>query len=212
MGNSSNMNLRSLIFGILILFFSCGRSQEHLDTRLVGGPCEGCEAVLEYQEDLNDIDTLPGFDSGENKLKVSGTIYEPDGKTPAVNVILYLYQTNEAGLYAASDSATGWGKRHGDMRGWLKTGSDGKYTFYTVIPGNYPGSELAAHIHPTILEPDGKYYYIQDYLFENDPYLSQGLSENPRGGTDGVLKLKKENGIYVGSRDLILGKNISPYE
>jgi protocatechuate 3,4-dioxygenase, beta subunit len=202
-----------IVLLLCIFLFSCARSQNAEDYRLVGGGCEGCEGVFDYgNEKLNATDTLPGFDSGENKLKVSGTIYEPDGKTPAENVILYLYQTNEAGLYAASDTATGWAKRHGDLRGWLKTGSDGMYTFYTVIPGNYPGSELAAHIHPTILEPDGKYYYIQDYLFENDPYLSQGLSENPRGGTDGILKLKKENGIFVGSRDLILGKNISPYK
>ncbi|MFV8225143.1 intradiol ring-cleavage dioxygenase [Christiangramia aquimixticola] len=206
------MIARPFLLVLSLFLFSCVNSQENPSARLVGGPCEGCEAIFDYgQQKLNSIDTLPGFESAVNKLKVSGTIYKSDGKTPAPNIILYLYQTNAEGLYAPAKGAEGWARRHGKIRGWLKTGADGKYAFYTHIPGNYPGSEFAAHIHPTILEPDGKYYYIQDYLFENDPYVEQGLRENPRGGTDGVLRLKKENGILVGKRDLILSKNISPY-
>ncbi len=206
------MNFRLLLIGVSMLLLSCARSQENTSYRLVGGPCEGCEAVWEYEGELKPVDTLPDFNAAANKLKVSGIIYEADGKTPADNVVLYIYQTNDAGLYAPSVNASGWARRHGKLRSWIKTGRDGKYSFYTQIPGNYPGSTMAAHIHPTILEPDGKYYYLQDYLFDNDPYVEQGLSENPRGGTDGVLKLKKENGIFTAKRDLILGKNIPGYE
>jgi protocatechuate 3,4-dioxygenase beta subunit len=36
--------------------------------------------------------------------------------------------------------------------------------------------------------------------------------DSPRGGSSGVLSLKKENGILVGERDFILGKNIQGYE
>jgi protocatechuate 3,4-dioxygenase, beta subunit len=204
---------RPLLLFISLSLFACANSQENFQAKLVGGPCEGCEAIFEYaDQNLNAVDTLPGYETATNKLKVSGTIYKPDGKTPATNIILYLYQTNANGLYKAAEGATGWARRHGEIRGWLKTGADGKYSFYTLIPGSYPGNEFAAHIHPTILEPNGRYYYIQDYLFENDPFLQQGLKENPRGGTDGVLKLEKENGILVGHRDLILGKNIEPYK
>ncbi|APG60978.1 intradiol ring-cleavage dioxygenase [Christiangramia salexigens] len=204
------MKTLGVLIGLLI--FSCAESQETREYWLAGGPCEGCEAVMEYgDKTLSSVDTLPGFDSATKKLKVSGTIFKGDGETPAGGVILYIYQTNAEGLYAAPDSAKGWARRHGELRGWMKTGNDGKYTFYTLVPGNYPGSEFAAHIHPTVLEPDGKYYYLQDYLFEGDPYMEQGLKDQPRGGTDGILKLKNENGILVGTRDLILGKNIPGY-
>lgn len=202
-----------LISVIAIIFFSCAQSQEEKNYRLVGGPCEGCEAVIEYgDQKLNSVDTLPDFGQGEEKLKISGIIYEPDGKTPAKDVILYVYHTNAAGVYPTRGDEEGWGKRHGYLRGWIKTGKDGKYTFYTQIPGSYPSRQTPAHIHPLILEPDGKYYYINEYLFANDPLLKkQEINGEFRGGNSGVLELKKSDGIYIAHRDIILGKNIPGY-
>ena len=104
---------------------------------LVGGPCEGCDAVFEYgNRKLNNVDTLPEFNSNGVKLKVTGTIYGSDGKTPAADVILYFYQTDQNGIYATKGGETGWAKRHGYLRGWVRTGSDGKYTIYTIKPGH----------------------------------------------------------------------------
>ena len=61
---------------------------------LVGGPCEGCEAIFEYGNMvLNNVDTLPDFNKGQ-QIKVEGTIYLSDGMTPADGVILYVYQTD----------------------------------------------------------------------------------------------------------------------
>ncbi|NIT58852.1 MAG: intradiol ring-cleavage dioxygenase, partial [Aliifodinibius sp.] len=112
---------------------------------------------------LSPVDTLPDFHQAENKLKVTGMIYQPDGKTPAENVILYIYHANPDGRYAPKEGASGWGRRHGYLRGWIKTGADGKYTFYTQKPGAY-GSNLP-HIHPIILEPNGRYYWLSSYKF-----------------------------------------------
>lgn len=177
------------------------------------GTCEGCEAVFEYGErELTATDTLPGFHENEPKIKISGTIYEPDGKTPAEGVILYVYHTNREGKYATRGDETGWARRHGYIRTWLKTGADGRYTFYTYKPGSY--SRNPAHIHPTILEPNGKYYWLGSYLFEDDPNLSRRQldQQNPRGGSNGILKLQKEGDLLVGKRDIILGRNVEGYK
>ncbi|SOC79875.1 protocatechuate 3,4-dioxygenase beta subunit [Salinimicrobium sediminis] len=202
-------------FGILFLFLlltSCAHSQQE-EPHLVGGRCEGCEAVLEYGDrELTAVDTLPEFKSAAKKLKLTGTIYQPDGKTPAEGVVIYIHHTNAEGIYPTRGDEEGWAKRHGYLRGWAKTGPDGKFTFYTQVPGHYPSRNTPAHIHPYVLEPDGKYYWLETYFFEGDDLLSnEHVSSSPRGGTPGVVKLKKQDDIYVINRDFILGRNIPGY-
>ena len=187
------------------------------NAKLVGGLCEGCEAVFEYgDKKLFPIDTLPDFNESGIKLKVTGTIYKNDGETPAQDVILYVYHTNQNGLYASKDGErkTEWAERDGYIRGWVKTGEDGKYTFYTLKPGRYPDRSTPAHIHPTILEPNGKYYWLGSYHFEGDTFLTENeiSPDLPRGGSSGLLNLRKEGNHWVGVRNFILGKNISSYD
>lgn len=196
-----------------LLLFPCGFFVLAEDARLVGGPCEGCEAVFENGEkELTPTDTLPLYEDSGPKLKVTGTIYRPDGKTPAEGVILYFYHTNQKGVYPKRGDEEGWARRHGYLRGWIKTGADGRYTFYTIKPGSYPSRNAPAHIHATILEPDGRYYYIDDYNFAGDPLLTHGeLNQSrPRGGS-GIVTLKKDGSTLVAERDIILGKNVPNY-
>lgn len=197
---------------LLFLMFLIICNLSFAQNQLIGN-CEGCEAVFEYGDrELSSTDILPGFQENEPKIKISGTIYEPDGETPAEGVILYVYHTNRLGEYATRGDEEGWARQHGYIRAWLKTGADGTYTFYTFKPGSY--SRNAAHIHPVIFEPNGKYYWLGSYLFEGDPNLShrQLNQQNPRGGSDGILKLEKEGDLWMGERDIILGENVPGYK
>jgi len=206
-------NLTILILSVLLS--SCGNSQNPVSMQLVGGPCEGCEAIFEYGGKIvTAVDTLPDFLEEGPKIKVTGTIYQNDGNTPAKDIILYIYHTDQDGIYATKGGETGWGKRHGYIRGWVKTDSSGRYTFYTLKPGIYPSRNTPAHIHPTILEPGGKYYWLGSYHFKGDPLLTENEigPKSPRGGSSGLLTLIKEGDIWVGSRDFILGKNIPDYD
>ncbi|MCZ6594640.1 MAG: intradiol ring-cleavage dioxygenase [Bacteroidetes bacterium] len=208
------MRKHCVILFLSVLLSSCGNSQNPVSMRLVGGPCEGCEAIFEYgNKNLMAIDTLPDFHEEGPKIKVTGTIYHNDGTTPAEDVILYIYHTDQLGIYATKGGETGWAKRHGYIRGWVKTNKDGKYSFYTLKPGVYPSRISPAHIHPTILEPGGKYYWLGSYHFDGDTLLTKNeiAPESPRGGSSGLLFLKMEGDIWVGSRDFILGKNIPDY-
>lgn len=207
------MDLRIIIFSCSFLLFSCAKSQENKEYHLIGGPCEGCEAVLEYgKKDLNPVDTLPEFDSAENKLKISGIIYEKDGKTPAENVILYIHHTNAEGIYPTKGNEKGWAKRHGYIRGWINTDKDGRYTFYTQLPGSYPDGRNPAHIHPIILEPNGNYYYLSAYFFEGDPLLGDDHMEDPPRGGNGVVKIRHGNNMKFIERDFVLGKGVPNYQ
>jgi len=194
---------------------SCTNTQNpiQISATLVGGTCEVCEAVFEFGDKiLSPVDTLPNFHDEGPKLKVSGTIYLNDGTTPARDVILYIYHTDQTGVYPTRGDETGWARRHGYIRGWVKTGLDGRYTFYTLKPGQYPTGNAAAHIHPVILEPDGKYYWINEYLFEGDEFLTkQDISQKSPRGSPGVLSLEKDDNLLVGVRDIVLGKNVPGY-
>lgn len=200
---------------VVINLFTCCQAQDNSETiRIVGGPCEGCEAIYEYEDKvLLPVDTLPGYYTDENKLKITGTIFQNDGKTPAKDVILYIYHTNQSGIYPKRGNESGWAARHGYLRGWIKTTDDGVYTFYTTKPGSYPNSSEPAHIHAIVKEPGISEYYLDDYLFDNDPHLTQKVrdSRRQRGGS-GVLKLVEEDDEFVVKRDIILGLNIPDYE
>jgi protocatechuate 3,4-dioxygenase, beta subunit len=205
----------SLIFSGLIQFACSQKKPGTQKERVVGGGCEGCEAVHEYgSRMLTWMDTLPDFHEPGPKLEISGIIFKKDGKTPAKDIILYIYHTDQTGEYSTKGNETGWGKRHGYIRGWIKTGADGRYKFYTLRPAAYPGRQNPEHIHPVIKEPGIKEYWIDEYLFDDDPILSAHERNSQRGrGGKGILTTKKDHsGMQIAQRDIILGLNVPDYE
>ena len=187
----------------------------------VGGNCEGCEAIHEspvpfdslknlcWLPDWNDKALLP--DGQGKKLAINGVIYKADG-TPAPNVIIYVYHTDQAGVYPTKGNERGWGKRHGYIRGWMKTNEKGEYKFFTLRPGAYPGREAPEHIHITIKEPDKNEYWIDEYLFDDDPLLTDKERKNCRDrGGSGILKVRDVGNMLKSERNIYLGKNIPDY-
>ena len=202
-------------FLIICLFsISCVNSQKDTSVQQkVGGPCEGCEAIYEYgTRNLSATDTLPGFDTATQKLLVTGTVFLKDGKTPAENVIIYAYHTDAKGIYPKKNDSRGFERRHGYIRGWVKTDKKGKYAFYTFRPASYPNTTIEQHIHLTVKEPSKNEYYIDDITFSDDPNLSNRTKnrKSPRGGK-GVVNLRKTGKFLLANRDIILGKNIPDY-
>lgn len=201
-----------LVFCMLIIT-ACPSQSGNPSDQIVGGPCEGCEAIFEYGDKvLTATDTLPKFQESEPKLKITGTIYEKDGKTPAEGVILYIYHTNREGIYETRGDEKGWARRHGFIRGWLRTEKDGRYTVYTFRPAAYPDRSEPEHIHMTVKEPGKNEYYIDSIFFEDDPLLTGSAKSGTRnrGGSGIVQPVLKDNLLTV-ARDIILGMNIPNY-
>jgi protocatechuate 3,4-dioxygenase, beta subunit len=140
-------------------------------------------------------------DKGEQMI-VSGTIFEPDGKTPAPNVLIYIYHTDIEGYYGRNGE-----HKHGRYRGWLLTDAKGRYEFQTIKPAPYPENRFAAHIHTTITTAKMKEDWIDNYLFEGDTLISarERSEAGKKGGFNPILKLEKgANGIWRGTRDIQL--------
>lgn len=213
----NKLMILSILLMSMQLACSQGPTSDSLGKRekVVGGGCEGCEAIHEYGDRiLNPIDTLPDFNDQGRKLKITGTIFHCDGKTPAQDVILYIYHTDQTGEYPRRGNEKGWARRHGYIRGWIKTGADGQYTFYTLRPGAYPGGENPEHIHPVIKEPGYKEYWIDEYLFDDDPILTEKFrrQQEKRGGSGIFLPTRDASGMQVVHRDIILGLNVPGYD
>ena len=213
---SGKLSKRSiqLTLGILLGIFLLSQLKSPLSAMQVGGPCEGCEAVLEYgSRTLSTTDTLPEFKTHNNQMIIQGTVYQPDGKTPAANVIVYAYHTNEKGVYPKKGDEKGYARRHGYLQGWVKTDKAGKYTFYTFKPASYPSRTEPAHVHLTIKESDKNPYYIDSIEFDDDALLTQKhRSKRKNRGSSGIVRLTKNaQGLLLCQRDIYLGKNIPQY-
>jgi protocatechuate 3,4-dioxygenase beta subunit len=181
---------------------------------IVGGGCDGCEAIYDGMPERLSWQTriAPDSEPGE-PLEVGGVIYRRDGKTPAPGVILYVYHTDAKGFYSPAPGASGPARRHGHLRGWVKTGAGGEYKFRSIRPAPYPNARNPAHIHPVVKETDKNEYYIDEYLFDDDPLLTeQARARLENRGGSGVIHLSRSGGVWVGRRDIVLGLNIPNYE
>ena len=211
-------NLTTLSMLVLISLTAC-HAQTPVEANstpaqlVVGGPCEGCEALFEYgKRVLSPVDTLPGFQKNAPKIVLTGTVFQPDGKTPAAGTILYIYHTDREGLYSGGSKSSIWSRRHGRYRGWVKTDESGRYTFYTFRPAPYPGGQEVEHIHITVKPTQTNEYYIDEFVFANDPLLTPARREQleNRGGS-GIVQLKEEGDLWKGERDIVLGLNVPGY-
>ena len=194
---------------------SChAQSNRRAATTIVGGGCDGCEGIYENmpQELSWDTAIASAAEPGE-RMEISGAVYKLGGQTPAPGVILYVYHTDAQGYYSPASNMTGLARRHGHLRGWVKTNLNGEYKFTTIKPAPYPNANIPAHIHPIIKEPDKNEYYIDEYVFDDDPLLTNAkrVKLENRGGSGIVHPTRRSDGAWIGRRNIILGLNIPNY-
>lgn len=141
-------------------------------------------------------------DKGE-KILISGTVYDLDGKTLVPNALIYVYHTNIEGYYGRGKNEP----QHGRHRGWMLTDKQGRYEFQTIKPAPYPNRNIAAHIHMTLTTGNRKEDWFDDILFEGDPLISDKERRNAgkKGGFEPILKLEKNaEGFWTAKRDIRL--------
>lgn len=138
--------------------------------------------------------TLVGPGEPGQPLIVSGQVFRPDGVTPAEGVTLYVYQTDATGHYAPR------GMRAPRIRGWMKTGAEGRYQYRTIRPAPYPERRFAAHIHTQLWGGGYEPQWNTDLLFADDALITAreraeseslgrfGFIRAPVRGADGILR------------------------
>jgi len=170
--------------------------------------------MAEIPGDVSSTMSLAKADEPGERLTITGKVFMRDGTTPATGVVIYAYQTNAGGMYAKHghedrESFAWW---HGRLRGFAKTDAEGKYIISTIKPGSYPDSTEPAHIHAMMLqvpnEPQFYPNYIDDFLFEGDPHLTDAYwarHERYGGKRFAPLSLTRDDaGVLHGTRDIVV--------
>ncbi len=216
------MNYIKIGLLVLILHFTTGcfnqsklEAQSTQNNERIGGGCDGCDLIYAgIPEKITSTDTSAAWNQKGQKLMVTGTVYQLDGKTPAPNVIIYYYQTDVTGYYPIKEGMDEHVKRHGYVRGWVKSDENGNYAIYTIRPAPYPGREVPAHIHVVIKEPNNNNeYYIDDFVFDDDPMVFGEKKKKPfenRGGS-GILRPLVSGDLQIAEHNIILGLNVPNY-
>ena len=166
--------------------------------------CEWC-GTSEAPAALTSEMRIAGPAEPGTRFVVSGVVYQPDGRTPARDVVLYAYHTNAAGRYPHRGDETGNGRRHGYLRGWLRTDAEGRYRIATIRPMPYPTRREAAHIHLNAQAPGGEERYLKVFLFADDELLSPAeRAELARGDAHVVRPVRDAAGVLHATRDIVL--------
>jgi len=165
-----------------------------------------CDVVFERDPaQLSWHATIASESEPGERMIARGVVYHADGATPASGVVIYAHHTNAAGLYANGTSETVWSRRHGRLRGWVKTGADGRYEFATIKPAPYPNDRYPAHVHVIVLETGRRPYWIDDIVFEGEFAVDDAYrhARDNRGGS-GIVRLRREQGVWIAERDIVL--------
>ncbi len=93
-------------------------------------------------------------------------------------------------------------RRHGVLRGWLRTGADGRYRIETIRPAPYPARDMAAHIHITITPNGVEEGYVDRIVFSDDRLLNA----RERAGRGVVTLTRDERGVLHATRDIRLSE------
>jgi protocatechuate 3,4-dioxygenase beta subunit len=181
---------------------------------VVGGPCEGCEAVFQGLPTTLAAEAriAPPGEPGE-PLRIEGTVRDADGRA-VPGVIVYAYHTDARGLYPRPAAPVGpAADRHGRLRAFARSASDGAYAFDTIRPAAYPGGAVPQHVHLHVVEPGRCTYWIDDLVFDDDPLLGPTQrAEILRGrGGRGLATPRREGDGWIARRDIVLGAGIDDY-
>jgi len=206
----------ALSFAVCLVVTILGRSSMAAGReRIVGLPCEGCDAVFVgipasfgFHERI-----APVTEHGE-PMTLRGRVLDGKG-APVAGVIVYAYHTDSSGIYPANSALKGTSAiQHGRLRGWARSNEKGEYQFDTIRPGPYPGRPDPQHIHMHVIEVGRCTYYIGNVEFTDDPRLTPERQERPgllRGGSGITTPIRDSGGTWQVTRDIHLGENIPDY-
>jgi protocatechuate 3,4-dioxygenase beta subunit len=187
---------------------------ERPDEPVVGGPCEGCEAVFQgLPEQIPSRARIAPGDEPGVRMRIEGTVRDDAGR-PVAGVIVYAYHTDDHGEYPPDTRFPGKAAyRHGRLRAWAMSDESGRYAFDTIRPAGYPGTTIPAHVHMHVIEVGRCTYWIDDINFEDDPRLSGDARDRrgARGGSGLAKPVQDAGGVWVVTRDIQLGANVPGY-
>jgi protocatechuate 3,4-dioxygenase beta subunit len=149
-------------------------------------------------------DIAAAAEPGE-RLEVKGVVYAADGRTPVPKASVYVYQTDAKGLYRPDDPM---GNRNPRLMALLRTDAAGRYSYRTIRPASYPGTNVPQHIHYEVAAP-GHGTRIFEIVFDQDPLVTADIRRQAAQPESmySVRRIEKgADGIGQLTQDVVLGR------
>lgn len=179
------------------------------------GDCNGPDQKVQcffinLPTNLGPVMTITARDEPGDRMIIRGRVKSDKGRTPYAGVLLYAYHTDITGHYATRDTSDNILNWHGRLHGWCRTDAEGRYEIHSIRPGAYPNGKAPAHIHAAVQLQNGAAFWINDFVFADDPHLDSsyfkllGEPHNPKELDNGVVTLVPKEGVLVGARDIVI--------
>jgi protocatechuate 3,4-dioxygenase beta subunit len=129
-------------------------------------------------------------DEAGTPLVIHGRLFADDGRTPVSGAIVFAYHTDREGHYNPPGAAAhSW-----RLRGWSRTGADGRFEFQTIRPGAYPSRNIPAHVHFTVFNGTER-FHAGELQFDDDPIVTAADRSRSRDkGTFGEVRPVRRDG------------------
>ena len=158
---------------------------------------------------------LAGPDEAGDRLRLTGTVFSADCRTPVPGALIEVWQANSAGLYDTDTPGNFTEVAAFHLRGMLWTNETGAYEIETIVPGRYPippnlpglekyaGLTRPAHIHFRVMDSLHVPLTTQLY-FKDDPFLA----DDPWAGHKQTLaiELQQDGALRRGVFDIVLAR------
>ncbi len=157
------------------------------------GPFYPVERQADEDNDLLHVKGKSSSAKGD-VLNLNGVVVNQNGNTQS-NVIIEIWQTDSNGFYRHPRDRS-QGKRDPFFQYWgrAKTDKEGKYSFKTIIPGEY--EPRPAHIHFKVWVDEKVVLTSQMYIVKgknNQPYVNEllklNVDENKEGEYVGFFRI-----------------------
>lgn len=153
---------------------------------------------------------LVAADESGKPLEVTGTIRDGEGK-PIAGALLEIYHADDDGNYTKEKGKL-MSESHSRIFGYIRTGSDGRFEFKTILPGYYPRRDrvegdaafIPKHIHINVTASAFPNRRLQ-MVFADDPRMTAHWHEwAKKNGHPVVNATTAEGGIIRCTCDLTL--------
>ena len=139
------------------------------------------------------------------RLRISGRVLAAPGCEPLSGAIVDVWHASAAGYYYGLEATRPLKAEEYLLRGRIRTGENGSYSFDTILPGNYRVTETwtrPRHIHYIVSHPNRRGLTTQLY-FEGDPVNQADPMFKPSLTTP--LKRRQGEGAgFEGTFDIVL--------
>jgi protocatechuate 3,4-dioxygenase beta subunit len=119
-------------------------------------------------------------------LIVRGQVFQPDGRTPAGDIVVHSYHRDAKGFdFGPGDNTmTTW-----RLQGWIKTDKEGRFEFRTIRPAPDNLGREGSHVHFTFESPNLGKQWAPVLFFVGDPLLSEAKRrESAKEGEFGWIR------------------------